>query len=666
MSMVDVADFIHRYPRLRQSFAAALEFGGNGQSKVQSEVDCARRPEPSMSLRQQAVENAFMKFRMVWMGPEDEPDRQGSEPEETVMVQDRHPFRYEQHGTGMVRREESRNRHRKLTPLTNFVARIVQDLVLDNDIERSRNFGIEAELGGQKLFFVVAAAEFSRMNWVLRQLGPQAIIYPGQQQHARAAIQSLSGAIRQEQIFTHLGWRKCGQDWMYLQAGGALSASGTLAGCQVRLPTSLRHYQTRMPADPGEVVIAVRASLRLLSVGPERITLPLLASIYRAPFGGVDFSVFLMGRTGTFKTALAALCQQHFGLAMDASSLPGNFASTANALEELAFAAKDAVLVVDDFAPTGGVGDKELYGIAERLFRAAGNHQGRSRMNGHLVASRPPRALIMATGEEVPRGHSLRARLLILQVHPGNVDQGVLTESQRAGHQGLFAAAMGAYLVWMAARHNQLQECLRTRVLEIRGGVHKQSDPIHARLATTLAELQSGFEIWLRFAVEVGAITDAERNRMQERSEKALDHVARLQAPYHRGSDPAFRFILLLQTALATGAGHAADRRGCAPDSPERWGWRKLKGQAWVPQATRFGWVVGNDLFLEPDASYEVAQNIAGTERLPVSSQTLRHRLREHGLLASVDAGRQMLLIRRTLEGMARQVLHLRVHDLLK
>jgi hypothetical protein len=54
---------------------------------------------------------------------------------------------------------------------------------------------------------------------------------------------------------------------------------------------------------------------------------------------------------------------------------------------------------------------------------------------------------------------------------------------------------------------------------------------------------------------------------------------------------------------------------------------------------------------------------MAGTERLPVSAQTLRHRLREHGLLASIDAGRQMLLVRRTLEGRPRQVLHLKACD---
>ena len=68
-----------------------------------------------------------------------------------------------------------------------------------------------------------------------------------------------------------------------------------------------------------------------------------------------------------------------------------------------------------------------------------------------------------------------------------------------------------------------------------------------------------------------------------------------------------------------------------------------------------------NDLFLEPTISYEVAQRIAGVDLIPITAQTLRHRLRERGLLASVDGGRQMLLVRRALEGAPKQVLHLKV-----
>jgi hypothetical protein len=58
---------------------------------------------------------------------------------------------------------------------------------------------------------------------------------------------------------------------------------------------------------------------------------------------------------------------------------------------------------------------------------------------------------------------------------------------------------------------------------------------------------------------------------------------------------------------------------------------------------------------LEPAASYQVAQALAAAERLPVSQQSLRNSLRERGFLVSIDAGRQMVMVRRTLEGSPRQ-----------
>ena len=76
------------------------------------------------------------------------------------------------------------------------------------------------------------------------------------------------------------------------------------------------------------------------------------------------------------------------------------------------------------------------------------------------------------------------------------------------------------------------------------------------------------------------------------------------------------------------------------------------------------GWISDGDVYLEPTVSYHVAQQMAGGERLAVSEQTLRHRLRTRGLLASIDTSRQMLLVRRMVEGCQRQLLHLRSSDL--
>ena len=373
-----------------------------------------------------------MNFRLVWVGADDDPPGRQPLAQDGVAAVRHFPSgtpRYEQQGTEMVRCERLASGDVKRIAVANFKARIVRDLILDDDAEQRRELGIEAELGGQRLAFVVPAAEFGRMGWVLRQLGPEAIVYAGQPQHARAAIQWLSGRIPQQRIFTHLGWRKHGPDWVYLNAGGAVGAQGPRGDVRVELPTALQHYQVPSLANRQEQVSAVRASLRCLALAPDRISFPLLAAVYRAALGKVDFNVFLTGQTGTFKTALAALCQQHFGAALEASRLPANFASTANALEELAFSAKDSLLVVDDFVLIGGPGDSALQGLAERLFRAAGNHQGRSRMrgNGHLHAPHPPRGLVLATGEEVPRGQSIRARLLIVELRPAEVDRSRLS-----------------------------------------------------------------------------------------------------------------------------------------------------------------------------------------------------------------------------------------------
>jgi hypothetical protein len=247
----------------------------------------------------------------------------------------------------MVSREESGKGCVRVTPLANFTARIARDVVLDDGAALRREFGLEVQLDGQKVTFTIPAAEFGRMGWVLQRLGPRAIIYPGQQQHARAAIQWFSREIQQEHVFTHLGWRQECEQWLYLHRGGAIG-SGAVRVVQVRLPAALQQYGLRQPENADALVGAVRASLRLLAVAPDRISLPLLATVYRAPFGMADFSVFLAGQTGAFKSALAGLCQQHFGADMDGRHLPANFAATENALETLAFYAKDTLLVVDD------------------------------------------------------------------------------------------------------------------------------------------------------------------------------------------------------------------------------------------------------------------------------------------------------------------------------
>jgi hypothetical protein len=254
-----------------------------------------------------------MNFRMIWMGFDEDPNRKRQPRMGPADHGSTSRVVYDEQGGVIVRCDLTRDHRWRCTSLTNFIARITKDIVFDDGEDQRREFLVEANLEGSLSRFQVPAVEFGRMNWVLRHLGPQAIVFPGQHQHARAAIQQISRQIRQERIFTHLGWRKHGEQWVYLHAGGALGKDESLTDLAVQLPSTLQRFEFPTSRDPKESAAAIRRSLRGASLAPDPISIPLLAAIYRAPFGKVDFSLFLTGKTGVFKTALAALAQQHFG-----------------------------------------------------------------------------------------------------------------------------------------------------------------------------------------------------------------------------------------------------------------------------------------------------------------------------------------------------------------
>jgi hypothetical protein len=144
---------------------------------------------------------------------------------------------------------------------------------------------------------------------------------------------------------------------------------------------------------------------------------------------------------------------------------------------------------------------------------------------------------------------------------------------------------------------------------------------------------------------------------------QALKELATIQS-FQQVSDPALLFLRLLRAALLGGQAHVVERRGGVPEFPERWGWRQKSDQAWVPQGTRIGWLSGDDVYLEPAIGRQVACEMAGAEQLSITVHTLSRRLHQQGLLASVDVGRGMLLVRESLGCHPRKVWHLKARDL--
>ncbi len=506
-------------------------------------------------------------------------------------------------------------------PLTNYRARIVAQLVEDDGAEQRRLFEIEGSLGPRTPRFALPSGAFGAMNWPTEHLGATAVTYPGMgiRDHARVAIQMLSGEVPERTVYAHTGWREVGGTWVYLHGGGAIGADGPVEGVETRLESALARYVLPEPPDGDALRDAIRASLRLLDVAPDRVSVPLLAATYRAVLGATDHSLHLAGPTGVLKTELAALVQQHFGAAMDSRGLPGSWSSTGNLLEAIAFAAKDAVLVVDDFAPTGSIGDvQRLHRDADRLLRAQGNSSGRGRMRADtsLRPAKPPRGLVLSTGEDVPHGQSLRARVLVLEVGPGDVDADRLTACQADAASGLYAAAMAGFVRSIADAYPTIRAGLRAEVVRLRG--EALEGRAHRRTPEIVANLALGIDHLLTFATAVGAVEREEAAGLRERCWRALLDAASDQRSHQAASEPSARFIELLSAAVTAGRAHLANEEGDRPANPGAWGWRRIPegafaNESWRPMGERVGWVTdegGDDLFLDPDASFAAAQRV--------------------------------------------------------
>lgn len=563
---------------------------------------------------------------------------------------------------GLIRKKLTKH-GLEVIPLTNFNARIIEDICEDNGTEQHRYFQVEAVLSGQPFRLTVPAERFASLWWVLEHLGPEAVVYPGQTDHARVAIQLLSGEVPARLVLAHTGWRLFGKDWGYLHGGGAIGPRGPLEGVHVTLPRDLKRF-VLLPLPTGDLRNAILASYRSLDVAPDVVVIPALASVYRAVLGFVDFSAHLVGETGQGKTAVAALMQQHFGRDMDARHLPASWGSTANALESLAFSAKDALIVVDDLVPSGSpLESQRTQRDVGRIFRAQGNVSGRQRMraDASLHAAKPPRGLILSTGEDVPRGRSVQARVFIVHVPNGSVIWAVMTRCQKDASVGLYEQALAGFVQWLAPRLERLRAIMPQKIAELR--VRAEQNAQHRRTPDIVANLMLGLLAFRDYAVDRGALTKDQGDELVTRGWRALGSVAAMQAAYQSAGDLARRFLELVGAALTRGSAHFANKHGGHPDKAEAWGWRFKPGTIdYYCMGQRIGWVVGDNVYLEPEASFAAARRMALDmgEEFAISRVMLHKSLRDRGLLASTDARRQELTVRRNLEEKRRRVLHLK------
>jgi hypothetical protein len=129
------------------------------------------------------------------------------------------------------------------------------------------------------------------------------------------------------------------------------------------------------------------------------------------------------------------------------------------------------------------------------------------------------------------------------------IDEAVLTALQDNGTR--LCHAMRAFIEYLEPRLPELQCTLPARHRDARAAF-QQADR-HARQAGALAMLAIGFDLFMTFAADIGAITPEEADRCSSDARDSLAALGARQGQHLRDIDVADRFVEVLRQEVAQG-----------------------------------------------------------------------------------------------------------------
>ena len=510
-------------------------------------------------------------------------------------------------------------------PVADFGVTIAAELVSESGAVWYRLQGQTAT--GRAMALDVSLETFTTTAKLVTALtgaaGAQAPILARMEHHLRPAIQKLTGPDYQQLTrYERTGWTADGQ---FLIPGREVS------GTTLTLPRRLPYRLGQKGANLEQGLLGLRYLVEALPI--ERSTVA-LTTFFQAPLARLvgweneRYALFITGQTNAFKTAWAQCAMCLWGdFEAEASLVKLGEGATLNALLRLAVMAADLPLLLDNYKPNTGLGERRLVELIH-LILEGGDRDRLTRdsrlmaRDGHAIHTWP-----ILTGEDTPgRDAAGMARLLTIPFAPagGGVNEPLSEAQKRAGH---LPAVGAAWLDWLMSEQSeparqQLQADFGT--YRTRWAVYLRAINPHGagipRQATHLATNQLTFRL-LNDHPDLGPVLQA----YQEQHRAGLQGVAAAGVAATTLGLEAGRFLITLSELVTSKRCELLPLGEPGPPStghPDRFiGWRDQAG-----------------IYLMPALARSAVERVLGPEGLGgVSSRALYEQLRRLGVLATLD-----------------------------
>lgn len=394
------------------------------------------------------------------------------------------------------------------------------------------------------------------------EFGPACRIYLGRGNASHYSefmeIQCENAEI--ENIYSHTGWiiTEDGQR-VYLNGDHSVCKDGLTQDYAVELDPDFQCFRFFPVED--DVADCFGSVLHgLANAVPDWVHIPLLAYTFMTPLNDMlrskgkepCFSLYLIGKTGSYKSSLSKLLLCFFGKLSYADTAPVTFLDTQNAIGRKLAVGADLPLLLDDRRPTNNSADKLRYeGIEKYVSSAIGDRATRGRLNADSTAkvSYVAKSNLIVTAEEafVNIGSSSIARSVSIELQPDTVKFRELQELQ--DNPGHFNKVMQLYIQWIINHYDQISDASDSLLKEYR---EVFSEAGHARLATAFSQLMFGYAMYLLFLKDSGQIDGNGVDARLSRAKTVFLDMCDKQSKKVDSEKPTVLFTDLLKEMLET------------------------------------------------------------------------------------------------------------------